>query len=397
MSTQPFFSVVIPTKNRSTLVADAIQSVMLQSFGEYEVVVSDNFNDEKTRHAIAPFRDDVRLKYYRTDSELSMPDHWEFATAKAHGRYVLVLTDRSVLKQGALEKIHRLIVSDDEKTPVYSWRWSTFDDARKILTDDMTWAHSGEVSVLDPARVARAFLDTFRAHDYALPRGLNSCYRHDIAREIRRKFGRLFAPISPDYASAFLLLAHVPQLVHMSETLYIFRASPLSNGATAFVLTGLPYLETLGIENFYEYVPIKAPIVENVIMDDFLRVQRRAGGNLEGLSVNWAAYFVACYRELLVKARTAFISAAVLGDLFAEWDRALTEFDPPTRDAVKTAISRLRTPRLRAQLKIVMKRSPLGPFLVGLKRHIEASRPFIGASRRFKRVLDAAGFGVQAP
>ena len=41
MST-PFFSVVIPTYNRSDLVTYAVESVLRQSFTELEVLVSDN-------------------------------------------------------------------------------------------------------------------------------------------------------------------------------------------------------------------------------------------------------------------------------------------------------------------------------------------------------------------
>ena len=45
-SRQPFFSIVIPTKNRPEYLRESIQSVLLQDFTDYELIVSDNFNDK---------------------------------------------------------------------------------------------------------------------------------------------------------------------------------------------------------------------------------------------------------------------------------------------------------------------------------------------------------------
>src|SRR5260370_19074407 len=131
MGAPPFFSVIIPTKNRPALLADAIHSVVLQEFDDYELIVSDNCNDDRTRRAIAPFAGHPRLRQVRTDAELPMTDHWEFATAKASGRCVLVLTGISVLKQRSLEHIYRVIASHGEGIAVCSWASSPFGDARR--------------------------------------------------------------------------------------------------------------------------------------------------------------------------------------------------------------------------------------------------------------------------
>ncbi len=381
MGAHPFFSVVIPTRNRPALLRDAIHSVVLQEFDDYEVIVSDNFNDDKTRQTVDAFLANARLRYFRTDAELPMPDHWEFATTKARGRYVLVLTDRCVLKQGALARIHRIIESRGEEIPVCSWRWSIYDEARRILYDGAGGAHRGGAAVLESVSVASAWVN--RSGLFALPLGFNSCYRYDAGQKIRDRFGRFFLPVSPDITSAFLLLADTPQILHIDETLFIAQGLSVSHGVRTLASTALPYMETLGIKNFYEYVPIKAPIVASVLFNDFLSVQKRARGNLAGIRVNWVEYFVACYRELLEKKGIGLVGAPALADMFAEWERALAEFDPATRRAVNARISGLKALRLR----MLVKASPIGPFLVGLKRSLGASR--------YGSVLTAAGFRTQ--
>lgn len=388
MSTEarPFFSVVIPTKNRPALLRDAIRSVVLQEFDDVEAIVSDNCNDDRTRQTVDHFRADARLRYVRTDAELPMPDHWEFATTKARGRYVLVLTDRSVLTPRALATIHRVITSSGDAAAVCSWRWALYDDTRRILLDSAGGAPRGKAVVVDSVRVAEAFVNKSGAYPYALPRGLNSSYRDDVGRSIRDTFGRLFGPVSPDFTSAFLLLAHTPRVTYIDDPLFISQGLSVSNGGKGIASTARPYLETLGLRAFYEHVPIKAPIVENVIMNDFLSVQRRAGGNLAGVALNWVEYFAACYRELLEKEEAGLLAPPVLAGLFAEWGRALAGFDPATRDAVRSKIARLKT----HMLKRVAKHSPLGPSLARLKRAL-------GASRRFESALGAAGFRPETP
>ena len=47
------FSVVIPTYNRSDLLVRAVQSVLAQTFDDFEVVVSDNQSADDTHDAIA--------------------------------------------------------------------------------------------------------------------------------------------------------------------------------------------------------------------------------------------------------------------------------------------------------------------------------------------------------
>ena len=54
---RPFFSIVIPTKNRSFLVGYAIQSVRRQSFDDYEIVIADNDDTEETRQVVGGFQD----------------------------------------------------------------------------------------------------------------------------------------------------------------------------------------------------------------------------------------------------------------------------------------------------------------------------------------------------
>jgi glycosyltransferase involved in cell wall biosynthesis len=86
---EPFFSIVLPTKNRSFLVGYAIESILMQSFKNFEVIIVDNDDTNATQNVVATF-DDSRIHYYKTGN-LSMPDNWEYGCTKIAGKYLLIL------------------------------------------------------------------------------------------------------------------------------------------------------------------------------------------------------------------------------------------------------------------------------------------------------------------
>jgi len=383
-----FFSVVIPTKNRPELLRDAISSVLFQNFDNYELIISDNFNNRHTYEVVAEFKNDPHLKYFRTSSELSMPDHWEWATLKASGKYILVLTDRSVLKQGTLNKVYD-VIKTSKNAAVYSWRWALFDNKRNIVFGDSV-TYQDNPRIIKSEDLARYFLKSQQRFPYELSRGLNSCYRFDVAENIRERYGRLFMPISPDFTSAFLLLSQTDEIYYIDKSLFLSQGLEIGNGGRNFLSTATPYLKTLKDIDYYLHVPIKAPILENIPFDDFLKIQKLAGGNLRDIKINWVEYFVRCYNELLQKIPSEFINRNDLANLWLEFENALSVFDNKIQKEVRKRMKRL----IFSMFKAKIKRSFFGSFSISFKRYLE----FIikqGFRSSYKNVLEAAGFNSQ--
>jgi glycosyltransferase involved in cell wall biosynthesis len=100
----PFFSIVIPTFNRSRLVTFAVESILRQTFGDFEIVVCDNCSADDTPDVVAGIRD-PRVRYVRTPEHCVIADSWEFARSQAVGRFVLMLSDDDALVPSALETL----------------------------------------------------------------------------------------------------------------------------------------------------------------------------------------------------------------------------------------------------------------------------------------------------
>ena len=207
----PFFTVLIPTMNRPQLLEAAVETVLWQTFKDFELIVSDNSSDEtsrtQNRRTVAKYADDHRVHYIHPPQWMNMPDHWEFASRHASGRYVVILTDRHVMRPSVLQFLHAQINHFQEDGKVFTWHCESTFHQGIVNTSPFT----GAIEVLDSKQEILEFTKcaNWRSSPIwrnRLLRMLNSCYRFDMAQTIRDKHGRLFWPYFPDYTCAYLLL-----------------------------------------------------------------------------------------------------------------------------------------------------------------------------------------------
>ena len=108
----PFFSVIVPTRNRPEYIHDCIASVINQVFMDFEIIVSDNSIDRPCLDIITNF-EDKRIKYKKPEKALGVCDNFEFARRCACGKYILVLGDKQRLYKDALKKIYEILSEED--------------------------------------------------------------------------------------------------------------------------------------------------------------------------------------------------------------------------------------------------------------------------------------------
>jgi protein O-GlcNAc transferase len=113
------FSIIIPTADRHGLLRHSLRSCLAIKRDDIEVIVSDNFSGPETKAVVDAHRDDDRLKYFRTDRRLPMPNHWDFAWSKARGRFVIVNCDDDALSASGLDSVDRAI--EELGAEIVSW------------------------------------------------------------------------------------------------------------------------------------------------------------------------------------------------------------------------------------------------------------------------------------
>jgi len=374
---RPFFSIVIPTKNRPGLLRDAISSVLLQNFDDYELIVSDNFNDERTVNVVNEFKNNKHLNYIRTEKELNMHDHWEFATKKVKGTYTLILTDRSFLRQGSLRDIYNSISESKKDVLVCFWNYGYYDEKSKILLGEKE--QSG-IKFLKSEDLAKDFSRTLNGR--YLPRPHVGCYRFDLAQKIRQNIGRLYLPLCPDYTSSLLFLAYSDFVMYIPRPLFFFQGETVSN-LTKERGNPWPYMHSLGMKDLYRFVPIKTPIGSSLVFNDLLTIRNLVGGNLKDIDIDWVLYFVLCYEELIGRMTTSWADKEVQLEFLGEWKKTLSNFDKKMQAEVWRKI-RWRYKRI---LKAYLRSSFLGDFLARIKRFL-LRKPTL----HYPNALAAGGF-----
>lgn len=113
----PIFTVIIPTYNREKLIANAINSVLNQTFHDFELLVVDDGSVDNTRQVIEQIRDD-RLKYiYKKNG--GQNSALNVGIRNATGIYVAFLDSDDTWFPEKLQKIYEKYQSDSKISVVY--------------------------------------------------------------------------------------------------------------------------------------------------------------------------------------------------------------------------------------------------------------------------------------
>ena len=92
LSINPKVSVIIPTYNRADLLPRAVNSVLSQTFADYEVIIIDDHSPDNTQDVIAAFSDPrIRSIRHRTNRRQSAAINTGIASAR--GEYIAFLDD----------------------------------------------------------------------------------------------------------------------------------------------------------------------------------------------------------------------------------------------------------------------------------------------------------------
>jgi glycosyltransferase involved in cell wall biosynthesis len=116
---QPLVSVIVPTYNCAAYVRNAIDSVLAQSYGSFEVVVVDDGSTDDTLDVLAGFGDRIRVFRQQNAGPAAARNR---AVAQARGEYLAFLDGDDLWLPGHLAGLmHHLIDHRDVKVAFADW------------------------------------------------------------------------------------------------------------------------------------------------------------------------------------------------------------------------------------------------------------------------------------
>jgi len=102
---KPFFSVIIPTFNRKNILLRSINSVLLQTFTNFELIIIDNGSTDNTKDWIASNIKDSRLRYFYQKGSGSPASPRNYGMKLSIGKWVCFLDSDDIWTLDKLNKV----------------------------------------------------------------------------------------------------------------------------------------------------------------------------------------------------------------------------------------------------------------------------------------------------
>ena len=102
---KPLVSVVMLTYKRADIVPEAIESILNQTYKNFELIILNDGSPDNTDDVIAGYlKKDSRISYYKNDKNRGIAYSRNRVTALAKGKYVAIMDDDDISLPNRLEK-----------------------------------------------------------------------------------------------------------------------------------------------------------------------------------------------------------------------------------------------------------------------------------------------------
>ena len=116
-------SICMPVYNGGAVIRDTIESILGQSFMDFDLIIADDNSTDDTPEIIKKIKDD-RIKFYRYEENVGYPGNLERCMTKCSNEIIFLMGQDDILVQGTLEKIHRIFKENENVgaiTRPYYW------------------------------------------------------------------------------------------------------------------------------------------------------------------------------------------------------------------------------------------------------------------------------------
>jgi glycosyltransferase involved in cell wall biosynthesis len=140
----PRFSIGMPVFNGAQFMREAIESILAQTVGDLELIISDNGSSDGTDDIARAFAaGDTRVRYYRQDANLGAAQNYNFVASRARGEFFKWAAHDDLVAPSFLEDCVRAL--SERRDAVVAFTNTTIIDDNGVATAhfDYTKAHVG--------------------------------------------------------------------------------------------------------------------------------------------------------------------------------------------------------------------------------------------------------------
>jgi glycosyltransferase involved in cell wall biosynthesis len=87
----PFISICIPAYKNPDYLLRLLNSISIQSFKDFEVIITDDSPDDSIRALINKYKSSFAINYCKNETSLGTPVNWNVAISKASGKWIKLM------------------------------------------------------------------------------------------------------------------------------------------------------------------------------------------------------------------------------------------------------------------------------------------------------------------
>lgn len=225
-------SIVLPTYNGERFIRESIESVLAQTFTDWELIIVNDCSTDGTPDIIEEYRkSDMRIKVINNCVNQKLPNSLNIGFRCAKGRYLTWTSDDNAYEPIALEKMRGFLMKN--RYPM-------------VVADMM----------VDDQNSGVEYIRKYDASKIYIHNSIGACflYKREVIEAIGEYDARLF--LVEDYDYWLRILFHYGGIGHIDRVLYHYRIS-------AYSLTGTK-LENIKRKRIYLLAGYFEKIIERV-------------------------------------------------------------------------------------------------------------------------------------
>lgn len=211
MGKNPKISIVLPCYNGAKMIGEAIESVIAQTFTDWELIIVNDCSTDNTQEVAESYAaKDKRIRVFSNEKNSKLPATLNHGFREARGEYWTWTSDDNLLSPTMLEEMSGYLDVHPEVGMVVS-DLANIDADGKIISHDIFPDNIQEKMPLNNCG------------------GASFLYRSNIAKEVGEYNDNLFLAEDYDY---WLRMSFATQIAHYPKVLYQYRVHANSLTAT---------------------------------------------------------------------------------------------------------------------------------------------------------------------
>src|SRR5665213_695549 len=152
MKSAPLISICIPAYKHVEYLRRLLDSIAIQDFKGFEVVITDDSPDNSVETLLKEYRSIANLNYYKNEQPLGTPENWNEAIRRSSGTWIkLMHNDDWFNTSDALQAFYHKV----QQNPNSDFFFSAFQNVE---------ANSGKTEVVKMSATNKAFLKSDPYH-----------------------------------------------------------------------------------------------------------------------------------------------------------------------------------------------------------------------------------------